>query len=356
MSGQAKKAIVASLLIAAISGCSAESRTSLPTTDTLSNNSGSQFASKSANRTPIPLAALINGPRHAGPLVHRASWMTKAATKAPVVYVSDYNNNEVDVYSAKSLRLVGQLTSAVDNPAALVTDTRGNLYVGDNGNGPSGANRDFAVTVFKKGATNPNLILFCSGYPSAITVSKTGIVYVAFINGWIGPDDPTGVDVFATKGSSSVSYMISDPSFSEMTSLALDSAGDLYIGGRTVSGPGQIIRVPPGSRGLRNKSLSLNGLGLPTGIFIDKQNDLVVSDEATSAIETFKAGQTSPSTVVGAQNVGYTAFSASGATVWSPTFEGATVNVLRYPSGTVTRSITATATNPSLVGVALSPT
>lgn len=67
----------------------------------------------------------------------KRSWMAKGATKLDLIYVSDFEKNDVSAYSYPDGKLVGVLVGLLKHfvyPTGLCADTAGNVYIPDSAN------------------------------------------------------------------------------------------------------------------------------------------------------------------------------------------------------------------------------
>jgi hypothetical protein len=270
-----------------------------------------------------------------GPTPHAASWLSQEAQTGPVAYVADFGDNVIDIYSRTTQALVGQLATGISAPYGVTTTADGKIYV---------AEQDFTnVAIFNRHSTRPILVLMDTQSPYAVAVARDGTVYATLLGG--------GVDVFA-QGNSFPSYTIEDPSFAQMWGLALDRSGNLYVGGQSVNGGGQVSEFPAGSHG-PGTNLNLKGLGLPTTLAFMPNGALLVGDYDLSAIDVYPAGRTSHLLQVHANNVAYVAHQPHAKSIWAPAYGGTAVSIVDLPSGK-SSSIQVAGSAVQLTGVAFS--
>jgi hypothetical protein len=285
------------------------------------------------SRHRAPFGALVASHRFSP----RTSWISKDALVGRLGYVADFGDNTINIYSRASLALVGQLTTGISAPYGLAVSD-GNLYV---------VEQDFRnVAVFAKGAKRPKLLLFDTSTPWAVAVARDGTVYVGISNGYTH----AVVDVFM-KGSSNPTYVIRDPTFSNVWAVGLDASGNLYVGGQSILGGGQVSEFAPGSHG-PGTNLNLKGLALPTTIAFDKAKNLLIADYYTSEVDVYAPGASSPSLQTHVNNVAYVARYSQQQELWAPTYGGATVNIVNYATGAEIGSINVVGAAVQLTGVA----
>jgi hypothetical protein len=316
--------------IAALADCTGSAVPAIGTPPAQTAQAALSRAVTSSHRPPF--GKLVHG----ATVGHPASWLSQEAQTGPVAYVADFGDNVIDIYSRTTQALVGQLSTGVSAPYGVTTGPDGNIYV---------AEQDFEnIAIFGRHSTRPILVLMDTESPYAVAVAPDGTIYASLYGG--------GVDVFA-KGNSFPSYTIEDPSFAQMWGIALDHSGNLYVGGQSVTGGGQVSEFSPGSRG-PGTNLDLKGLGLPTTIALTPDKSLLVGDYDLSTVDIYLAGKTGHSVQVHANNVGYVARVPGTKTFWAPAYGGSTVDVVSYPSGKVISSIQVAGGAVQLTGVAFS--
>jgi hypothetical protein len=295
--------------IAALAGCSGGAVPAIGTPPAQTAQAAASRAVSSSQKPPF--GKLVRR----GPTPHAASWLSQEAQTGPVAYVADFGDNVVDIYSRVTRALIGQLATGVSAPYGVTTTADGNIYI---------AEQDFFnIAIYGRHSTRPKLVLVDTQSPYAVAVGPDGTVYATLLGG--------GVDVFA-KGNSFSSYTIEDPSFAQMWGLAIDKSGNLYVGGQSTAGGGQISEFSPGSRG-PGTNLNLKGLGLPTTLAFMPNGALLVGDYDLSAIDVYPAGKTAHSVQVHANNVAYVAREPHAKTIWAPAYGGTAVSIVDVPSG-----------------------
>jgi DNA-binding beta-propeller fold protein YncE len=315
--------------IAALAGCTGSAVPAIGAPPAQTAQAAASRAVSSSQKPPF--GKLV---RH-GPAPHAASWLSREAQTGPVVYVADFGDNVVDIYSRTTQALVGQLATGISAPYGVTTTADGKIYV---------AEQDFTnVAIFNRHSTRPILVLMDTQSPYAVAVAPDGTVYATLLGG--------GVDVFA-KGNSFPSYTIEDPSFAQMWGLALDRSGNLYVGGQSETGGGQVSVFPAGSHG-PGTNLNLKGLGLPTTLAFMPNGALLVGDYDLSTIDVYPAGRTAHSLQVHANNVAYVAHQPNVKTIWAPAYGGTAVSIVELPSGK-SSSIQVAGSAVQLTGVAFS--
>ncbi|HEY2475074.1 MAG TPA: hypothetical protein VGI19_09760 [Candidatus Cybelea sp.] len=193
----------------------------------------------------------------------------KPNLQAPVLYVSDSQNDYVDLYDVKGLKLEGQI--AADHPTGLATDQNKNLYVTNllAGN----------TTVYAFGQTDPSLTLSDpGGQPDAVAVGNDGNVYV---------EDANGLTYVYPKGATQPSTSLVNSYIQSGTAVTLDSHNNVYAAGFSPGYQGIVIRYASASE--PGVNLNLAPLPGPSGITIAQHGQIVVADGFLPGIQTFKA-------------------------------------------------------------------
>ena len=211
---------------------------------------------------------------HRGP----GYWMHPDKKQA-TLFVSDLNGAQVRIYPAnvKNPTQSGSITQGVDLPINVAADKKGTLYVANNGNS--------SVTVYPFGQTSPSLTLTDQVvYPNGIAVDSKGTVYVtsgAYVGQCYVLEFPKG----ATSPSAQVNGL------GLPIGLAVDKDNNLYIAD-AASGSYKVWEVPAGTTTPQN--LNLTGLNDDTGAAVSPADDLYISNYKSNTVTGYHLGQTSP--------------------------------------------------------------
>jgi hypothetical protein len=225
-----------------------------------------------------------------GSAVRVAASPARAAQKIPldVLYVSDYNNLNVLVFSAnpRAKNAKPLLTIGIGaHPYGLWVDRQGILYVA------TGA----SVQEFRPGATAPfQTITQGINRAEGVTVDSNGTLYVV---GNAGTDVavveyPAG----STSPSQTLMMTVPDSQFGFPGGATFDSAGNLYVDAAFYpENNGHVFRFAPGQT--TGMDLGLEYVGGQDGLAVDAGGNLYVG--YFGQIEVYHAGATKPFKTVG---------------------------------------------------------
>jgi DNA-binding beta-propeller fold protein YncE len=275
---------------------------------------------------------------------HRAGgWLSPAAKSGKhLIYVSDFLNNDVEIYPAKGSnpKPIGQITDGISGPEGCFIDTKGNLFVSNASNA--------TVTMYPRGSTSYTLLYTGFAYPTSVAVGANGMLYVADLVGQKVVEFPKGKT--RSKRTISITYP---------QGVALDSKNNLYVSYNTGAhggGPGDVNEYAPGSTGGQS-------LGLPivwsAGDAIDGKGDILVADQGSgsgnAAVYVFPPGSKTPSQTInqGLEDPFRLAMDKKFKHLYVADPEVNALLVYDYPSGKQVGSITNGL--KSVYGVALSP-
>ncbi|MFY9718939.1 MAG: hypothetical protein WAK16_04780 [Candidatus Cybelea sp.] len=233
---------------------------------------GANTAMSGAAPQGTPLPAAPRGPTPPGWLSPEAKTPGK-----PVIYVADYDNNEVLIYRAygKLHSPIGMISSGVGGPYGLWVDRHRTLYVANRSN--------HTVTVYPAGSKSPSVTYSRDlGDPLYPIVDRDGDLFVG--NGDAGSGGGTVVEYPA---GSTIPYQVLGTPGSEADGMDFDQKGNLYVAYRSDLS-GSIDEFAPGST--RGQLLGMT-LNQPQGVVVDKKgNILAVETGNTDRIDLFAPG------------------------------------------------------------------
>jgi hypothetical protein len=306
------------------------------------------------------------------------SWMSPgvASSNTQLVYASLINSvstGETNVYevAGSTLKLVGQL--AVGG-GPITVDRDQNVYVSDTG-GDVLKWRAHTVYEFARGATKPKLVLHPNRDAWNIVVAYDGTVYVAGAS--LGAKHLASIVRFAPGTTSGTPLPANFGALEdgEPTGMAVDSAGDLFVGWDDAGSPPQcnnvcVLELPAGKTSWQTL-LSAHGPAnsLIDGPFRDGSGNLVVFTDNLhqQLMLTFVPGGLMPTRAVviplATGPLFAAALDAGGRSLWGEntlfnTSTPYTIYRLDYPSGTVALSFPipqSTTSIPADEGIAVSP-
>jgi len=281
----------------------------------------------------VPAATRVQ--QHA---VHQG-WLSSAARKQKLLYVSDYTESLVLIYAqgAEGSGPIGEIVNGLSSPQGIAVDKSGTLYVANQGNN--------TVTEYPAGSIDPSVILSTDiSEPLDVSVDSNGVLYV-------GESSADTILEFRP-GSTSPDTTISVTHPSELTNSKND---DLYLTYNLhfSSNGGYVEHCKPLKTKCKNRGIST---GFAQGIAIDSKGNLLVGDVYNEVIDIFAPGQTSPSRTIATKNQepGKLALDATDTTLYMADPANFAVELYDYATGTQTGSFTYGPAD-ELEGVALFP-
>jgi sugar lactone lactonase YvrE len=266
----------------------------------------------------------------------RRGWISPAAKKEKLVYVSDYTSSIVLIYKQGAISggPIGEIVDGVASPQGIAVDASGTLYVANQGTN--------TVTEYPAGSTSPSVTLSTGiSRPLDLSVDTNGVLYV-------------------TEGSASMILEFKPGSTSpdETFSLTHPSVAtnaknnDLYVT-NNVSSTGHVLRCKPLSSKCKDLGISV---GFAQGIAIDSQANLLVGDVYGQVINIYARNQTTPfrTITVTLEQPSKLAFDTKDATLYMADPANFAVRLFDYASGTQTYEFTFGSAD-ELEGVALFP-
>jgi serine/threonine-protein kinase len=155
------------------------------------------------------------------------------------------------------------VTDGIDQPAFCAIDSQGNLWLANNGGAPN-------VTEYLKGSTRPHLrIIKGLTYPIGIALDRAGNVYV----GNHVPYGTTNIQVYPP-GKKSPTRTITD-GVVWPTGIAVDGNGTLYVAND--SAPCNVEEYHSGQS--QPYAVITNDINGPTGVSVGKNGWLYVSNQ-----------------------------------------------------------------------------
>lgn len=196
-----------------------------------------------------------------------ASWFSaKAASSGPLLYVTDFYNFDVYIYSVPSLKRVGKLTGFFE-PEGECGDAHGNVWIAVTG--------DELIEEFKPGGETPIATLDDPlGYPVSCAVdAATGNLAVANIFGNSGSG---GILIYAHARGTPAFY--ANPSQYYYYFDGYDAQGNLYASGMTSKNVYALSALHAGKKTMASVSIRGGELYFP-GTVLWSGSALVLGDQ-----------------------------------------------------------------------------
>jgi DNA-binding beta-propeller fold protein YncE len=199
-------------------------------------------------------------------------------THGPLFYISDQEHSVIDVFRSSG-EYVGQIWNKVFEPAGIVTDAKGNLWVTDSNN---------TVQVYARGASSPTKTLADpAGGPIDVAVCSDGTAIVA--NFYDIKTDTGSIQVYppeALKPGRVLNY----PHNWRTMYVACDAQGNVFAeiithdicppSGECV--PYHVLEFPHGNQqGARNLGIKT---GFPGGVKADAAGNILIADNFANTI------------------------------------------------------------------------
>jgi hypothetical protein len=229
-------------------------------------------------------------------------------------------------------------------PGCLFVDRLLNLYVCDNG-GPS-------VYVYPAGGHTPSLTLTGAQntYVEALVVDWRRTVYAAVR---VNASPPYGLFVKYPVGHTTPTTIYTFPAPDVPLGMAIDSKHNVYISfSQFMSGPdSQVLKFVGHSSKFTNLGIQNPSYTAPSGLAIDKQDNLLLVD-GSGNVDVYPPGSSTPSQVfTGVNAYGGISFNANDTKLWVAGGILGGVLGVSYPTGTTFDTIT----SATALGVAASP-
>ena len=256
------------------------------------------------------------------------SWMAKEASKLDLIYVSDFEKNDVSAYSYPDGKLVGVLGGILKHfvyPTGLCADTAGNVYIPDSASA--------SVLEYGHGSVKRLRTLHDDGeYPYSCAVDKlSGDLAVVNLESVHGPGS---VSIYARalgrpkKYNFGFVYKFFFDGYDDKGNLFVDATEDVP------SEPFAFLELPRGARALRAVTLDYD-FDIGGGVAWDGKH-LAVAESSTSSVQRFaiprKIGRHAGSTPLRTCRF-VTQFFVDGDTIVAASFPGKSVAFWKYPAG-----------------------
>ena len=259
--------LLAASLALSVTGCS-----STPSAGITPGVTAPMTAIREARRAGSNMILPISGRVHRLGAPAR-SWMKPIAPRNPLLYVSDYDGNFVNVYSAdgSDQMPIGQLTG-FNEPQGLWVDINQNLWV---------VNTNTAQIIgFHRNATSPFKTFNDTSGNYPVGVCGNNNKHLMYVVDIVGPPPyylpANTIEVYNKAGSSSPIETLTDSNASALYQCVVDSKGNLFVTLTNInSNMGEVDEFPKGST---TPTVIANNLVYALGITVDEYNSLAVDD------------------------------------------------------------------------------
>jgi hypothetical protein len=279
-----------------------------------------------------------------------SDYFTEDAAKAAgsVIFVSDAENNVVDIFSSKG-KQTGTLTG-FSEPQGLSSDKTAHLYVADTANSQ--------IVVYAKPYKTSTKLSDPGQYPADVDVDSKGNIGVTNI---ISTSGGAGSVSFYKKGSKTPKTL-SSSSVLEAFFGAFDAKGNFYFDGFNENDVATVFEVVGGVNGKSITVLSTaNTLEFPGGVQVTPKGDIAVDDQEGPAIYTYAAPKSgklgSPidtTTLTGSSDPVSYAFTKTATDLYTADAGNAASYQFKYPAGgSPTQTISIPGSEP--IGIAITP-
>jgi hypothetical protein len=212
--------------------------------------------------------------QHAGDKGKERSWMASGASKKTLLYVTNYDFNDVSVFSYPKGKLEGTLTG-FQLPAGECSDKAGNVFIANF--------LASQIVEYAHGGTSPIATLSDPGeYPVGCAVDPT-TGNLAVTNQLTTNYSPGDLLIFPNASGTPKTY--TSANFYYYFFCTYDSKGNLYIDGLNGSSAGEYAELPAGGSYL--KSITLDQNIYPLGIQWDGKY-LAIGAQSVEQVYGFK--------------------------------------------------------------------
>jgi hypothetical protein len=283
-------------------------------------STNSQLASTTAQQ-PMANPQMQGMPSGAWPLVaertarpqrHGHSWMDPAAKSLKLLYISDFINADVEVFTYPYLRLAGVLTGFKELRGEC-TDPSGYVWIVDQDLGE--------VFEYAHGGTTPVNVLTAPDPFGCATSPTNGDLAVSY--GAAGQ-----IEIFHNAAGSGT--VVTDPNFAGTIFLGYDKSGNLFVDGYDSSYHFHYAELPAGSSSFTDITLSQTPAGFGNVQWDGKY--MAVGDTGSTIYQT-QGGTVVSSTTLGNRCVEQFYIVPSKRKVIAPDVCDADAGVFAYPAG-----------------------
>jgi hypothetical protein len=240
------------------------------------------------------------------------SWMEPAAKGQKLLYISDFGNADVEVFTYPYLRLAGVLTGFTELRGEC-TDPSGYVWIADQAKGE--------VFEYAHGGTTPVNVLSTPDPWGCATSPTNGDLAVSYASAG-------QIEIF--HNAAGTPTVVTDPNFAGTLFLGYDKAGNLFVDGYDSSGKFHYAELPAGGSSFTDITLSQTPGG-EGNVQWDGQY-MAVGDTGSTIYQT-QGGTVVSSTTLGNRCVEQFFIVPSKKKVIAPDACDANAGIFAYPAG-----------------------
>jgi hypothetical protein len=199
----------------------------------------------------------------------------------PLVYVTNYTNNNVTVYHARAENpaAIAVISANLDSPSGDCLDSHGTLYVTSQPAIGGGS-----ISEYPLGKIYPfEIITNGLSTPAFCTIDGKGNLWVTNIGG----PNVTEYLYGSTKPHTVITRGLVAP-----IGITIDHSGNLYVANRPVSGSPNVVVYASGSKS-PTRTIT-DSVTYPVGIGIDSSGTLYVTNTTANNVEEYLSGESHP--------------------------------------------------------------
>lgn len=278
------------------------------------------------------------------------SFAAPAAAVKGAIIVSDQTAGDVDVFNSAGMQTA--TIAGFQKPQSVATDSRGNIYVADEGASSIAVYKNDDVTLLRTLADPGE-------FPTGVTVSTTYVVGVANFSTTSGA---AGSVMIFPKDRTTPCRTVKDAKWAHMDFVASGGAGALYIVGTAANSGNTLVGIVANgcnTHGITTLTVA-NTLVAPGGVAVSTAGDIAIDDPGTASIYTYgppvnnSLGKPIRTTALtGARDVVSFAFTQSGKHIWTADSGLAEAVEYEYPAGGAPIATISGFTTPA--GIAVTP-
>ncbi len=308
-------------------------------------------ACSSSTAVPRPPSAItipsVSRDAQAGrPPAKGASWMRADTKRGALLYLADYVDSSVRVFTFPKGKLIGTLTG-LNHPEGECVDAASNVWIANTGSSQ--------IVEYAHGATKPSATLADPGYfPTGCAIDpKTGDLAVANVLTNMH-NLPGNVALYKNASGTPSYYDTRDAGFYSVYFIAYDGKGNLFFDGTNGQpSDGSFIygEVPKNSTNVKIVALDAPSIGFPGNVQWDGKH-ITVGDQDNAVVYQTKGSKVIGSTpLTGSTDV--VGYAISGKTLVGPDTANSDAGFYSYPAGGSPQKTLGGFSDP--IGAAISP-